>query len=49
VKGWITVSDYALAPTTHGEYFTRKIPGHYGAKIVPCTITYQLPPKSHKK
>jgi len=38
VKAWITVSDYAKAPTTYGEYFTRKEPKHYLRKVVPCTI-----------
>lgn len=41
VKAWITVSDYGLAPTTYGEYWTRRPPKNY-TKIVHCTITYQL-------
>ncbi len=42
IKAWITVSDYAKAPTTYGEYFTRKKPKHYGNRLVNCEITYKL-------
>lgn len=49
VKAWITVSDWANAPTTHGEYYTRKEPKPYLDKIIPCTITYVLPTYKKKK
>ena len=48
VKARITVSDYSNAPTTYGEYFTRKEPKHYMGKVVPCVITYEIPSPTHR-
>ncbi len=51
VKAWITVSDFSLLPTTHGEYFTRKKPQHYLGKVIEVEISLpkKVPSKPKKK